>query len=287
MLGFLRIGLFGVCRDGGACEASCDASTTALAEEESTTVLGAQPAVTLGPGCGTEDRAMVPSSASATKSRRPSGVQDCICGEAAQADRGGATCDEKVSPIIHEAMSTFVRTLVRGICIEVLLDDGSVIFPQTSLNSEMTHLTLDVNEAQRAIPLQDVESVATSTELRTKNILTSIQPYLDERCCTLVLRGFEFVTFRLDNERHREYFAAFWRSSSPAATMRRCPRWRPLLSIRPMWQQCRLPCLPMLGQVCATAQWQPYRRRKSPTRHLDRPAARGSRCGLPMSGSLC
>jgi len=208
MLGFLRIGLFGVCRDGGACEASCDASTTALAEEESTTVLGAQPAVTLGPGCGTEDRAMVPSSASATKSRRPSGVQDCICGEAAQADRGGATCDEKVSPIIHEAMSTFVRTLVRGICIEVLLDDGSVIFPQTSLNSEMTHLTLDVNEAQRAIPLQDVESVATSTELRTKNILTSIQPYLDERCCTLVLRGFEFVTFRLDNERHREYFAA-------------------------------------------------------------------------------
>merc|ERR1719336_2250100 len=67
---------------------------------------------------------------------------------------------------------------------------------------------LDVNEAQRSIPLQDVESVATPHDLRRRNILTSIQPFLDDRCCTLIIRGFEFVTFRLDTERHREYFAA-------------------------------------------------------------------------------
>merc|ERR1712107_881382 len=101
-----------------------------------------------------------------------------------------------------------IRTLLRGMCIEVLLDDGSVLFPETSLNYELTHLILDVNEAQRAIPLQDVESIATPRDLEKKNILTSIQPYLDDRCCTLIIQGFEFVTFRFDTVRLREYFAA-------------------------------------------------------------------------------
>lgn len=208
------IGLFGACRSGGACAPNCGAAAAALAEEENAMVLAAQPAVLMGPFCGEDEEeripreAAAPSSAATAKTRRTGRLQECICGEGSPTERIGMQSEEKAAPIIHEAMSTFVRTLVRGICIEVLLDDGSVIFPHTSLNAEMTHLTLDVNEAQRAIPLNDVESVATARELRTKNILTSIQPYLCDRCATLVLRGFEFVTFRLDNERHREYFAA-------------------------------------------------------------------------------
>merc|ERR1719329_50882 len=102
---------------------------------------------------------------------------------------------------------TFIRTLLRGICIEVLLDDGSSLFPETSLNYELTHLILDVNEAQRSILLSDVEDVVTPQELQARNVLTSIQPFLDERCCTLIIREFEFVTFRFDTERLREYFS--------------------------------------------------------------------------------
>merc|ERR1719210_3029306 len=128
-------------------------------------------------------------------------------------EHGPAVLDDDIAALqatqlVREAITTFIRTLLRGICIEVLLDDGSVLFPETSLNYELTHLMLDVNEAQRSIPLQDVESVATPHDLRRRNILTSIQPFLDDRCCTLIIRGFEFVTFRLDTERHREYFAA-------------------------------------------------------------------------------
>jgi len=110
--------------------------------------------------------------------------------------------------LIQEAMTSFIRTLLRGMLIEVLLDDGSVLFPETSLNYELTHLILDVNEAQRSIPLQDVESIATPNDLEKRNILMSIRPYLDDRCCTLIIRGYEFVTFRFDTTRLREYFAA-------------------------------------------------------------------------------
>lgn len=104
-------------------------------------------------------------------------------------------------------MMTFIRTLLRGICIEVLLDDGSCLFPETSLNYELTHLILDMNEAQRCIPLRDVEGIVSPKELEARNILTSIQPYLDDRCCTLIIRDFEFVTFRFDTARLREYFS--------------------------------------------------------------------------------
>merc|ERR1719440_1587531 len=106
--------------------------------------------------------------------------------------------------LVQDAMMTFIRTLLRGICIEVLLDDGAVLLPEASLNYELTHLILDVNEARRTIALKDVESVATPADLERRNILTSIQPFLDERCCTLIIRDYEFVTFRFDTERLRE-----------------------------------------------------------------------------------
>lgn len=109
--------------------------------------------------------------------------------------------------LLRDAMMTFIRTLLRGICIEVLLDDGSSLFPEASLDYELAHLILEVNEAQRSIPLRDVEDVVTPEELRARNILTSIQPFLDERCCTLIIKEFEFVTFRFDTKRLREYFA--------------------------------------------------------------------------------
>jgi len=217
-------GVFGTCRSGGTCAVGACRSADALAEEESALVLAAQPALSegahacggenLGSGTGTAVPAAaaaaggLPDSARRGPARRPGGLQDWFCGDASPVKCQGANTDDIAGPLINEAMSTFIRSLLRGICIEVLLDDGSVIFPETSLNSELTHLTLDVNEVQRAIALRDVESVATARELRTKSILTSIQPFLDDRCCTLILRGFEFVTFRLDNERHREYFSA-------------------------------------------------------------------------------
>mmetsp|Transcript_28030 Transcript_28030/g.61198 ORF Transcript_28030/g.61198 Transcript_28030/m.61198 type:complete len:215 (-) Transcript_28030:183-827(-) len=139
------------------------------------------------------------------------GVQAWLCNgnqELQQLSQQNVGVAKMEPQLLQEAMATFVRTLLRGICIEVLLDDGSVLLPETSLNFELTHLILDVNEAQRMIPLQDVESVATPQELLARNILTPITPHLDDRCCILILQEFEFVTFRFDTERLREYFAA-------------------------------------------------------------------------------
>lgn len=124
------------------------------------------------------------------------------------ASTGGDAICSQGALLLNEAMASFIRTLLRGICIEVLLDDGSIILPETTLNYELTNLTLNVNEVRRTIPLADVESVASLQDLERRDILTSIQPFLDERCVTLVMRDCQFVTFRLGTERHREYFAA-------------------------------------------------------------------------------
>mmetsp|Transcript_49464 Transcript_49464/g.78268 ORF Transcript_49464/g.78268 Transcript_49464/m.78268 type:complete len:229 (-) Transcript_49464:50-736(-) len=124
--------------------------------------------------------------------------------------------------LIQEVMMSFIRTLVRGVCIEVLLDNGSVLLPEASLNYELTHLILDVSEDQmrqrttegvhvpgrRSIPLADIENVATPSDLSKMNIQTSTQLYLDDRCCTLIIKDYEFVTLRFDTERLCDYFAS-------------------------------------------------------------------------------
>merc|ERR1719161_2340675 len=103
-------------------------------------------------------------------------------------------------------MMVFIRTLVRGVVVDVLLDDGAVLVPEMSLNAEVTHLVLGVQNAQRAIPLADIEHVAVAEELKQGHIVTTIQNLIDERCCTLVVRDSEFVTLRFDNVKAREYF---------------------------------------------------------------------------------
>jgi len=124
--------------------------------------------------------------------------------------------------LIQEVMMSFIRTLLRGVCIEVLLDNGSVLLPEASLNYELTHLILDVSEDQmrqrttdgvhvqgrRSIPLADIQRVATPSDLSKMNIQTSTQLFLDERCCTLIIKDFEFVTLRFDTERLCDYFAS-------------------------------------------------------------------------------
>merc|ERR1719421_168832 len=96
--------------------------------------------------------------------------------------------------------------MVRGITLEVLLNDGAVLLPECSLNLEVTHLVLNDDDVQWAIPLIDIEHVAVLDDLRRENIVTTIQPLIDDRCCTLVVRDCEFVTFRFDNMQIREYF---------------------------------------------------------------------------------
>lgn len=158
----------------------------------------------------TEDQDLDRFPAQSSSAPAPSVFSRVLMGRCAEPDDFDDVAEERhleQSRLLHEAMMTFIRTLLRGICIEVLLDDGSSLFPETSLNYELTHLILDVNEAQRTIPLEDVEGVVTPEELEERKILTSIRPYLDERCCTLIIRDFEFVTFRFDTERLREYFS--------------------------------------------------------------------------------
>mmetsp|Transcript_89465 Transcript_89465/g.186923 ORF Transcript_89465/g.186923 Transcript_89465/m.186923 type:complete len:236 (+) Transcript_89465:327-1034(+) len=122
--------------------------------------------------------------------------------------RAGSQISES-SSLVTDALSTFVRTLLRGIIVEILLDDGTVLTPRASLNYGMTELFLSLQDIQQVIMLEDVENIVTPSQLedRQRCLLGGVRDHLDDRCCTLFLSTTEFVTFRFDNERHREYFA--------------------------------------------------------------------------------
>merc|ERR1712232_1402120 len=119
--------------------------------------------------------------------------------------------------LVREAITTFIRTLLRGICIEVLMDDGSVLFPEVSLNYELTHLLLDINGTQRPILLADAQFAAAG-EFAVEDFMSGMRAHLDERCCTLIIKDVEFVTFRFDTARLCDYFAACLR-----VLMSQCP----------------------------------------------------------------
>lgn len=110
--------------------------------------------------------------------------------------------------LVQGALSTFVRSMRAGVILEVLLDDGSTLAPEATLNADLTLLTLSVNQAEGHIPLKEIECIASLVDLEQKGLLEFMQPHLDAHCCTLILESSEFVTFRFDNERHREFFAA-------------------------------------------------------------------------------
>merc|ERR1712014_261394 len=104
--------------------------------------------------------------------------------------------------LVQSAVTAFVHTFIRGISIEVLQDNDIWLMGTLSLNKCQNHLVLSYNETQRAIPLQELESVASPRNFKDGDTA------VDERCCTLIIRGTEFITLRLDTKRHREYFAA-------------------------------------------------------------------------------
>lgn len=98
----------------------------------------------------------------------------------------------------------FTRSLVKGICMSVLLDDGRTLLTDASLNSELTHLVLYVPNLQHPVALCCIESVCAPYEVMQGEMLN--QALLDERCTTLIIRGGQFLTFVFDTARIREYF---------------------------------------------------------------------------------
>lgn len=128
----------------------------------------------------------------------------------------GCGSSRSAAPVVSEeqalelAMQCFVRTLHNGVEVRLLLDDGTVIVAEASLNFQVTRLTLRVNQIERSIPLGDISQVCGPES--AKDLGTTNGRFLDERCVTLVLPEDQFLSFDFDNAREREYFEACLRA---------------------------------------------------------------------------
>lgn len=116
------------------------------------------------------------------------------------------SCDvaEKQRRCLQSSVRAFIKSLLHGISVSVLLDDGRTRKAEARLDSELTHLVLHVPNAQHPVPLKCIESVCTPDDVSPTQAPT--QTFLDERCCQLIISGGQFLTFVFDVPRTREYF---------------------------------------------------------------------------------
>lgn len=105
---------------------------------------------------------------------------------------------------LQDLLKHFTRDMMRGVSLDVVLDDGTSVECVCKLDPGLTTLSMRVAETYRSVLLNQVEKVCSPEE--TRELQTANQHYLDAHCATLVLRGAQFVTFRFDSVPVREYF---------------------------------------------------------------------------------
>lgn len=105
---------------------------------------------------------------------------------------------------LQDLLKQFTREMMRGVSLDVVLDDGTSVECMCKLDLELTTLSMRVAETYRSVPLGSIEKVCSLEE--TRGLQTANHHYLDVHCATLVLRDAQFVTFRFDSVPVREYF---------------------------------------------------------------------------------
>lgn len=108
--------------------------------------------------------------------------------------------------LLQASLRAFTRSLLRGVCLRVLLDDGRTLFTEASLDSDLTHLVLHMTSAQRPVALKCIERICAPEDVVRGGVQTTNAAFLDVRCSTLLLQDGQFLTFVFDALRTREYF---------------------------------------------------------------------------------
>lgn len=98
-------------------------------------------------------------------------------------------------------MKTFVKGMVRGREMNVLLVDGQLRTCTCSVDRKLRNYSIVIHKETRSIPLNSIKEVLQGIE--PDDIATP----LDELCATFVLDGGECLSFRFKDVQERENFA--------------------------------------------------------------------------------
>lgn len=107
---------------------------------------------------------------------------------------------------LQACLRAFTRSLLRGITVSVMLDDGCTCLAEARMDSELTHLVLHVPNAQHPVALKSIESVSLPDESWLPQVQRPHMGQVDLCCVTLIIEGGQFLTLVFDSPRTREYF---------------------------------------------------------------------------------
>lgn len=118
----------------------------------------------------------------------------------------GVQLDSKdVNKKVHDqVVSTFIMSMLRGVQVHVLLDDGSLLAVEASFDVRITRLTLRVRGVERNIELDDIERVAGPEDAQAAWNTNAV--HLNDCCMTLVLTDTHYLTFSFDTPKLCSYF---------------------------------------------------------------------------------
>lgn len=103
-----------------------------------------------------------------------------------------------------QVVSTFIMSMLRGVQVHVLLDDGSLLAVEASFDVRITRLTLRVREVERNIPLENIERVAGPEDAQAAWNTNAV--HLTDCCMTLVFTDTHYLTFSFETPKLCSYF---------------------------------------------------------------------------------
>jgi len=104
---------------------------------------------------------------------------------------------------LREMVQDFVREVLQGVFLDVVLDDGSLVTCHCCMDSKLTIISLQVNDIVRNICIEDIQDIYSGKELER---LPTTTP-LDDNCATLVMANDRCVSFKFKSVAAREHFA--------------------------------------------------------------------------------
>lgn len=100
----------------------------------------------------------------------------------------------------------FTRLLLRGVYLNILLDDGRALPCGAALDSDLTHLVLQASDMQHPVALSSIDDLCAPSVVYLAKGMTVPLPVPDDCCITVVVRGGNFVTLLFEDAGVREYF---------------------------------------------------------------------------------
>jgi len=104
---------------------------------------------------------------------------------------------------LQEMVKVFVKEVLRGVIVDVVLEDGSLVPCRFRMDNKLSAVCLQLRDTVHNFPLANIQEICSGTELEHIETTTP----LDGLCTTFVMFNDQCVSFKFTDVMCRERFA--------------------------------------------------------------------------------